>query len=94
MAPSESFGMTIRESILRGVPVVALKNAGTMFFKESFPDSVHICDDLGGAIQVLQKAVNCTLSDDIVERNREEQSQSNMQAINALVNSWIGFESN
>ncbi len=94
VAPSESFGMTIREAVLRGVPVIALENTGTKVFKESFSDSVHICDDLNEVIRVSLNLDNCTLSSSVVAHNREVQNKSNVEAIDALVQSWISFETN
>ena len=93
-APTESFGMSIRESVLRGVPVIALANTGTRVFKQNFPDSVQVCADDDGAIQALRGLEKCTLSEVTVAHNRNEQQHVNIQAVNALVDSWARFETN
>lgn len=93
-APTEGFGMSIRESILRGIPVVAFSNSGTKAFKGQFPDSVEIYIDKEEVLRILQDIDLASLSEVTVELNRKQQSKVNQESICSLIDSWIQFEFN
>jgi glycosyltransferase involved in cell wall biosynthesis len=88
-AESESFGRSLRESVLHGIPVVAKSNGGTEIFKSSFGKGIFVFEDTEQAVRSLSLLLDSPSSVVNVEEVREIQALINQQSLNTLIGSWI-----
>ena len=93
LAPTESFGRALRESLLAGRPVVAMQSSGVLELQESVGNnSVHVLTKDASTLAILEtllRASRSTVSYNVTNAIQQEQEQS----VNMLVQSWINLSS-
>lgn len=87
-APSEGYGLAMREAILSGTPVVALRNEGTSELKSRFPEMIFLFSSVDEAVLEIQAHFGQEVSLDLVKRYRQEQAESDEIAVQSLIDSW------
>lgn len=87
-APSEGYGLALREAILSGTPVVARTNEGTRELKSIFYEMVYLFDSVDEALSQVQTCLRTEVSMEVVEKYRVIQSRIEESSVQALVNSW------
>jgi hypothetical protein len=89
LAPSESFGRALRESLLAGRPVVAISSSGVTELKEYLNgESVYsVGQEISNLdlIKILSDASSKNVPESVVELIQKEQEES----IKALAQSWL-----
>lgn len=93
MAPSESYGRSIREALLAGVPLWAVPSSGVMELKELVEEGDVSLIDLQLSpkeqISLLQKIMMHNVSSETKNKIISE----NQRGIRELIDSWVGVSS-
>jgi len=93
LAPTESFGRAIRESLLAGRPVVAIESSGVLELQESVGNnSIHILSQDASTVSIVEALLSASrnsISRNVTRTIQQEQEQS----VNALVKSWMNLSS-
>jgi glycosyltransferase involved in cell wall biosynthesis len=87
-APSEGYGLALREAILSGIPVIAKENLGTLELIGSFPDMVFLYRSRTEAFELISSTLGFQPDLEIVENYRKKQIEFDESSILALVKSW------
>ncbi len=87
-APSEGYGLAMREAILSGTPVIALRNEGTSELKSKFPEMVFLFSTVDEAVLEIEAHFGQGVSLDLVKKYRQEQAASDEIAVQSLIDSW------
>lgn len=87
-AENEGYGLSIREAILSGTPVIAKENAGTRELRNSFPEMVFLFETIGEAVELIKSEIDSTVNIETVRRYREKQANIDAEGISSLINSW------
>lgn len=87
-APTESYGMAMREAVLQGCSVVSFDNSGGRDALMSFPDSVALFKDAKIGADLLSAALNRKNDFKKVELYRVNFTKIQKQNIVKLVSSW------
>jgi glycosyltransferase involved in cell wall biosynthesis len=87
-APSEGYGLAMREAILSGTPVIALRNEGTSELKSKFPEMVFLFNTVDEAVREIKAHLGQEVSLDLVKKYRQEQAASDEIAVQSLIDSW------
>ncbi len=89
LAPSESYGLGIREAIISGVPVLAIKSNGALEAQNQFGAETVKFIDSDISADSLSMVLNEILSKEIVRISPQELRQQNISLIDDLVGAWI-----
>ena len=87
-AQNEGYGLSIREAILSGTPVIAKANAGTREISNSFPDMIFLFETIGEAVQLIKTMINSTVEAETVRHYREKQQKIDTEGTSSLIDSW------
>jgi glycosyltransferase involved in cell wall biosynthesis len=87
-APTEGYGLSIREAVLNGVKVIARLNKGTLEAKNNFSDSIELYSTLDRAFELIMVS-KPTLSTVQIKSFRAKQKQIDELALQRLVLSWF-----
>ena len=89
LAPSESYGRSIREALVAGVPVWATPSSGVKELQEIAKNSEISLIDLSisplAQFSLIERMALTTVTDE----TREEVACENEQGLQALINSWV-----
>jgi len=89
-APLESYGLAMREALVQGTPIVALRNDGTETLKAEFPKFVTLFSNIDEAIKLLTDVLPSTpMTHADVLMVRKRFSLANQNNIKAVAQSWI-----
>ncbi len=88
-APSEGYGMALREAIYNDVHVVAKKCAGTDCLNQEFPERVHLFESSESAVEILISLMNGTKRPRVSRVDFSDQQSKEVRNIEKLVGSWI-----
>lgn len=87
-APSEGYGLAIREAILSGVHVVATSSDGANSAREDFPEHVTIYSDSESAVLAIGERLEVGISTVATEIARTKQLKKDNLAVQTLVQTW------
>jgi glycosyltransferase involved in cell wall biosynthesis len=88
-APTEGYGLAIREAVLSGVQVLARKSGGARLAQVDFPESVFLFDDVEGAIKLIADRNTKEIPMDAVAEFRKRQELMDQSHTANLIKSWI-----
>lgn len=88
-APSEGYGLAMREALASGSSVIAFANEGTRELKESFPEMVHLFNEVEEACNLIQELSGKSPDLDLVKAYRIKQQELNDFGSDLLVKSWF-----
>lgn len=88
-APTESYGMAMREAVMQGCAVVSYTNSGSKDVAKHYPNSVKLFTDSSSGVSLIIEAMNSQIDIQEVERYRNEFTQLQKDNITKLVKSWI-----
>lgn len=89
LAPTESYGRAVREALVHGIPVIALRTSGISDLVEWIPAPfLLVCENILG---VLEQHSNLRLltSTIVPKRYRDELISQDSEAIPTLVENWV-----
>jgi glycosyltransferase involved in cell wall biosynthesis len=86
-AKEEGFGLAIREALIRGVFVIARRNAGTQFLFEKMK-GIYLYDSVGEAVELARELKNKRFLESDFALNLEYLSLENAKSLAALIASW------
>ena len=86
-AKEEGFGLAIREALIRGVFVIARRNAGTQFLFEKMK-GIYLYDSVGEAVELARELKNKKFLESDFALNLEYLSLENAKSLAALIASW------
>ncbi len=87
-APSEGFGMTIREALCNGAIVVAKNSRGAQEASLSFSKGLFLYSNICEAVSKTQKALSTNLTSSEVQEMRSVMRESNRVALQRVADSW------
>ena len=87
-APSEGFGLALREAQLSGTYVVALENEGTLENKKCFPMGITLFRTVESAFVALSERLDSPNEVDNVNHIRRIQKKLNEESLAHLVQGW------
>lgn len=88
-APSEGYGLTIREAALSGIQVLARKSQGAEIAAQEFPNRIQIYSQPMEAVSKLKNILKSNqVSMDLAEA-RTNQANRDLESSIRLVNSWF-----
>lgn len=87
-APSEGYGLAIREAILAGVQVVAISSDGANSARKDFPEHVTIFSEPSSAILGIRELIKVEISKEATNLARKKQLETDCSAIKTLVQTW------
>jgi glycosyltransferase involved in cell wall biosynthesis len=90
-APSEGYGLALRESLLNGTFVVARKNAGTLAAQNEFGYGIHVYRDTDEAVTLIESLIKEAFPAYDIEEIRLQVLKSNEKSLNSLIDSWLRF---
>jgi glycosyltransferase involved in cell wall biosynthesis len=88
-APSEGYGLTIREAVVAGAFVCARTSEGSKNLSNQLPDLVRTYESPGEAAAILSTLLNEDFPTDQAQRFIEELDNQNFRHVETLVRSWI-----
>ncbi len=89
LAPSESYGLGIREAIISGVPVLAIQSNGALEAQSQFGAETVKFIDSDMSADSLSMALDEILSKKFVRISPQEIREQNLSLIDDLVGAWI-----
>ena len=87
-APSEGYGLALREAILSGIPVVARENNGTRLLMDNFPEMVFLFNSKDDAVRIIKSKIDFRADVKTIENYRENQVSLDKFSMLTLVRSW------
>lgn len=87
-APTESYGLTLREAQMSGVYVVALENEGTLANSAIFTSGIFLFSSTESAVQLMSHYLDLGKSNSNQEKFRNIQSELNSTYLSNLIASW------
>lgn len=87
-APSEGYGLALRESLLNGTFVVARKNAGTNATQAELEFGIHTYSNTDEAVNLIKSLMTQTFPVHAIEKIRLQVEESNKKSLKMLINSW------
>ena len=90
-APSEGYGLTLRESLLNGTFVVARQNAGTLAAQVEFGYGMHLYRDTDEAVSFIESLIRKAFSIHAIEEIRLQVLKANKKSLDSLINSWLRY---
>jgi glycosyltransferase involved in cell wall biosynthesis len=88
-APQEGFGLTIREAAYSGLSVVALRNLGTTEAEGELAQILSLFSSREEGVIACQQALDSQVSQEVVERVRNNAKALNEESLRKLSLSWI-----
>jgi glycosyltransferase involved in cell wall biosynthesis len=88
-AESESFGIVMREALLRGIYVIALENEASKSLKNQFPECVYISTKTQDLVKMALSRCGKPIPDDLVESVNLALGIEQRTAIQKVANSWL-----
>jgi glycosyltransferase involved in cell wall biosynthesis len=88
-APSEGYGLAIREAALAGVLVVAKSSGGAASAAVDFPEVVHLFKNKNEAIALINDLLMRPVSLELVQQLRSIQRDLDETGVKLMVSSWI-----
>ncbi len=92
-APSEGYGMALRESLVCGVPVVARNSAGIRQARLTFPHEIGVFESVDEAVSEIRKIIANPISTNRVSEIRTYQREIDSVHVRSLSESWIDQQS-
>ena len=86
-AKQEGFGLAIREALIRGVFVIARRNAGTQFLFEKMK-GIYLYDSVGEAVELARELKDKKFLKSDLALNLDFLSLENEESLSALIASW------
>ncbi len=87
-APSEGYGLTIREAALSGLHVVAQYSRGALEAQAEYPSQINLFQNSSEAIELIQHVLSLETSCD-KEVLIREQKKRDAEGRRALIASWV-----
>jgi glycosyltransferase involved in cell wall biosynthesis len=87
-APSEGYGLSIREAALSGLHVVARHSRGTLEARAEYPSQINLFQNSSEAIELIQHVLSVETSYD-KEVLIREQKKRDAEGRRALIASWV-----
>jgi glycosyltransferase involved in cell wall biosynthesis len=88
-APTEGYGLTIREALAQGCFLVARRNEVTKGLASSFPSLVFLFDTKEEAVDHLQNLLHTQPNDSDTQRFRIYVEKTNRASLESLSTSWL-----
>ncbi len=88
-APTEGYGMALREALFNGVHVVAKECKGTSNLKEDFYQQVHVYKSASSAVEILISLLGNMPKAPTGEHSFAKQEQLDFQRTQDLTRSWL-----
>jgi glycosyltransferase involved in cell wall biosynthesis len=89
-APVESYGLAMREALMQGLPIFALKNEATMALQQQFPAYVVLFQDAKDAAKsIVDYSTFQEIDRSEVLKIREYFLVDNIRNIDAVAQSWV-----
>jgi glycosyltransferase involved in cell wall biosynthesis len=88
-APSESYGMAIRESLVHAVPVVARENSSSLSIKKVVPELVSTYINPEEAAENILAALNKSYKQEWFEEYLDDLRTSQERSLDLLARSWL-----
>jgi len=88
-APTEGYGLTIREALLSGSVVIAKTNRGTRHLKNRFVSGIYLYKTEQDACEMLMKILNRVDDFTYCHNAHPLQAEIDTSSINLLANSWM-----
>ena len=86
-APTESYGLSMRESLIRGIPVISSRNTGAMEILKFCPNAhIKLVDEFNYG--VLHELIDHMCRLETTSEFRSGQIQIDIKAVNDLIKSW------
>lgn len=92
-APSEGYGMALRESLVCGVPVVARNSSGIRQARLAFPREIGVFESVDEAVSEIKKIIATPISTSRVSEIRTYQKEIDGVHVRSLSESWIDQQS-
>ena len=87
-APFESYGLSMREALLHGVPVVSRKNMGSMELQDRYPELIRLYETKNEAINHIRFFLRNPLSVKSFHRFQKEFFANQDASLNKLAVAW------
>ena len=87
-APTEGYGLTLREAALSNVHVIARESKGSLGAKASFPSKIETFTNIAEAVDLIQ----AQLDNQSFRESKSDiysQSKADAQGLDRLIKSWI-----
>lgn len=88
-APTEGYGLTIREAALSGIPVLARKSQGAETAALEFPNQIQIYSEFQEAILKLKELLESSQDSPDLKNLQVDQRKRDLESSQHLVKSWI-----
>lgn len=88
-APSEGYGLSLREAIISGTYVVARNNPGTLELQKFFPEAIFLYEDASEAQKLVLDILESKMKDFDPSDFRKRQEEYDQESLKLLVDSWI-----
>jgi glycosyltransferase involved in cell wall biosynthesis len=88
-APTEGYGLTVREALLSGSVVIAKTNRGTRELKNRFVSGIYLYKTEQDACEMLMQILNRVDDFTYCSDAHRLQAEIDTSSINLLTNSWI-----
>jgi glycosyltransferase involved in cell wall biosynthesis len=88
-APSEGYGMTLREAALSGVRVIAKKSIGSIEAERELPGVIQLFDTPSEAVDLIKSLRNKPITKVEILSARKNQEDKNSVSVLNLVRSWL-----
>lgn len=88
-APSEGYGMALREALVCGVPVVARNSSGVRQARLAFPGEIGVFESVAEAVSEIKKIIASPISFSRVSEIRTYQRVIDSVHVRSLSESWI-----
>lgn len=88
-APFESYGMALREALLRGIPVVSRENAGSRELFQIAPELVKLYSNTDEAVNAIRGFIEKIPEREKFEDFRNRFSQTQEASLRDLARTWL-----
>jgi glycosyltransferase involved in cell wall biosynthesis len=88
-APSEGYGLTIREAALSGIQVVARKSKGTISAKQDYDLNIHLYDSISQAVDLIDSVFKDEVKRLVDTPKILLQEKRDLDAIQQWVQTWV-----
>jgi len=88
-AKTESFGISMREAQLHGVPIVSIRNTGAIENLKIFKTGIYIYDEIFQAADLLSECFNDNLQLTSLKNSRRIQKSQNNKYLLKIAESWV-----
>jgi glycosyltransferase involved in cell wall biosynthesis len=88
-AQTESFGISMREAQLHGVPIVSIRNNGAIENLKIFKTGIYIYDETFQAVSLLNECFNDNLQQTSLKNSHRIQRSQNHKYLLKIAESWV-----